>query len=293
MATPTAWLLNLDADEELADPARYRPDPRVQARIAALSRRMTLLLRPSDHVIAEDAPPAHARVLAFCPTGAAIERLRALGLTPPEAPSVEVLRAVNSRAFCASLGQTLPAAAYVHDMDELLATLRGGSPTGHFVLKRPFGFAGRERRLAQRGELDPSTRGFAARTFARGEGLQVEPWLERTRDVALHGYLTRDGALHVGPLVAQHCDRMGRWERSTLAAPDTLAPLHQEALHEELERTAEALRAAGYFGPFGLDAFTYVREDGGVGFQPRSEINARFTMGYPRELLERALGAEN
>jgi hypothetical protein len=47
------------------------------------------------------------------------------------------------------------------------------------------------------------------------------------------------------------------------------------------EGVAAALNAARYFGPFGVDAYTYrERPDGAIALQPRSEINARYTMGF-------------
>jgi hypothetical protein len=60
-------------------------------------------------------------------------------------------------------------------------------------------------------------------------------------------------------------------------------------LATELQRTAAALTAAGYFGPFGIDGFRYRTADGSSALNPRCEINARFTMGYPRSLLMAAL----
>jgi hypothetical protein len=41
-----------------------------------------------------------------------------------------------------------------------------------------------------------------------------------------------------------------------------------------------ALFAAAYFGPFGVDGFVYRDHDGGLRLQPRSEINARYSMGF-------------
>jgi hypothetical protein len=201
-----------------------------------------------------------------------------------------VLRAANSRAFCAQIGQTLEGAAYVEDMDRLREVIGQPSPTGDWVLKRAFGFAGGQRRRAVGGVLDPSTRGFAERSFRAGEGLQVEPWLRRGRDFALHGYLQPGGTLLIGPLLGQRCDAMGRWQGSEHCAPDALAPAQLGKLRHELERSAAALHALGYFGPFGIDAYEYHDRHGLAAFQPRSEINARLSMGYPRELLEQALG---
>ena len=80
------------------------------------------------------------------------------------------------------------------------------------------------------------------------------------------------------------------WNREFVAASP--AGQRYEALAGEIEKTAAALHAAGYFGPFGIDAFRYRLPGGGEAFNPRCEINARFTMGYPRALLLAALGAD-
>jgi hypothetical protein len=288
METALAWLLNLDADDELADPRSYQASPEMERRIAGLIEKMRLLLAPSDLVLNGKSPVrlGDVRALAFCPTPSACARIAQLGLRAPKAPPLEVLRTANDRAFSAAVGQTLPGARFVTQMAELEAALRGASPTGDFILKRPFGFAGRERRKAVAGCLDASTQGFASKTFERGQGLQVEPWLTRAGDYALHGFLLENGAFSTGPLVEQQCDAMGRWQASALAAHGALKPEEWAALQRELERCAHALHAIGYFGPFGIDAFRYRTGTGSLDFQPRSEINARFTMGYPRSLLE-------
>jgi hypothetical protein len=43
---------------------------------------------------------------------------------------------------------------------------------------------------------------------------------------------------------------------------------------------AVALFMAGYHGPFGIDAFAWQDAQGTRRFQPLSEINARFSMGF-------------
>jgi hypothetical protein len=47
----------------------------------------------------------------------------------------------------------------------------------------------------------------------------------------------------------------------------------------EVERVATALHAAAYFGPFGIDAYEY-RVGVELRLNPRSEINARYSMGF-------------
>jgi hypothetical protein len=290
MATRVAWLLNLDADEELAHGTRYHRPPALEARMAQLVPRMTMLIRPDDLILPSAGPlPGDLTVLTFCPTPSALARLASLGAQTSFAVPYDLLRQVNARGFCAALGQTLPHASYVRDMEALEAAIRAPSPSGTFLLKRDFSFAGRERRQARGGELDASTRGFAARSFAKGEGMQVEPWLELAGDFALHGFLLAQGRWFTGPLVTQVCDTQGRWVESQLAAPDALTAPERTALELELDRVARALGDLGYVGPFGVDAYRYRDAHGALAFQPRSEINARFTMGYPRELLDRAL----
>ncbi len=295
MATPTAWLLNLDADMELSSPLHYRVDAAREERMRSLHGRMAMLMRSGDVVIdpAQDTRALTGfRVLAFCPTPSALRRLSALALSVPAAPALSVLQTANSRAFCAALGQTLPHTHYIESVEALLAVLQSPGPYREFILKRPFGFAGRERRKAHIEGLDASTQGFAERTFRAGQGLQVEPWLQRGRDYAMHGYLTPTGRSFRGPLMRQQCDAMGRWEYSGYAESGELDAAFLGLLEREFDATASALGHLGYFGPFGIDAFEYLDAHGQRAFQPRSEINARFSMGYPRPLLEQALAHE-
>jgi hypothetical protein len=157
-----------------------------------------------------------------------------------------------------------------------------------YVIKRAFSFAGREQRRVHDGNLDASTRGFCVRSFDNNEGVQVEPWVERLIDCAKHGYLTHDGTLLVGKARTQQVDAMGRFQRM-LEGESTLHLDEEAQLETEVRRTATALHDAGYFGPLGIDAFRYRLPTGEVAFNPRCEINGRFTMGYPRELLLQAL----
>jgi hypothetical protein len=277
-----AFVLNLDAELELADDG-HRSSAAIEARIAALRSRVAFL-GARDRVIGSDELTGCERAVAYCPTPHALARIRATGLPVPAAPSYQVLRKVNARSFCASLGQTLPHARYVRSMDELLAALRPET----MLLKRDFGFAGRERRQLRAGELDASSAGFARRSFARGEGLQVEPWLSIELELCQHGYLTRSGRLLLAAPRLQQCDAQGSWVSSTELPPGTLETNEAHALAESAQVAADGLREAGYFGPFALDAFRHR-----AGFQARSELNARLSMGYPRALLDRGLGAED
>lgn len=290
MATRIAWLLNFDADFELREPARYRPRVLSPQLRAALRARIAELIGPDDCVLGDD-PSALASeftALAFCPTPSACARIAQQGLTPPIAPSLAVLRAVNDRAFCAELGHGLAHACFVRDMASLEQHLARAPGTASYVLKRAFSFAGRGQRRMRAGELDVSSRGFCARSFARGEGIQVEPWVERVLDVSKHGYLTQSGAVFSGPSRTQRVDGQGRY-LGVHQAPSPLRAAEEQQLCDELDKTGAALHRAGYFGPFGIDGFRYRHAGQAEAFNPRCEINARFTLGYPRALLVEAL----
>jgi hypothetical protein len=55
-----------------------------------------------------------------------------------------------------------------------------------------------------------------------------------------------------------------------------------ERLAETMEHVGVALAHAGYFGPFGIDAYRHRALDGSHAtiLNPLSEINARFTMDW-------------
>jgi hypothetical protein len=282
MALPRIWLLNFDADEELAKPVGYTPSGAVLVRFRPLADRIGLV-PPGDAVIEEwdgasEPPTGTFEGRAFCPTPRARRALARAGARLPAAPPVEILRRVNHRAFCAELGPCLPGARYVRTRDELVATL--ASQRGPWVLKRPFGFAGRGRQRLRAGELDASVEPFVRASLETGEGLEVEPWVARTLDVGLHGFVAENGAVTMGDPTRQAVDDAGAWIATEPLAPGTLTDSEESLLSGEGERVARALWEAGYFGPFGIDAFRWADPAGVARFNPRCEINARYSMGW-------------
>jgi hypothetical protein len=288
MAARITWLLNLDADLELQDPATYRDLALPPERLRELQSRMFDLVAADDVMIGSQLVASADVVQAFCPTPTALARIAALGLVPPCAPPFAVLRRVNDRRFCAELGQTLPRANFIEDMQALEQHIEQPSPSGSYVIKRAFSFAGREQRRVHGSVLDASTRGFCERSFKRNEGVQIEPWVERLADYSKHGHVGRDGKLLIGTTRGQQIDPMGRFQQML---PDAITITEPEdaTLTANATLVGAALHNAGYFGPFGIDAFRYKLPNETIAFNPRCEINARYTMGYPRELLLRAL----
>lgn len=273
MAARIAWILNLDADLELAVPA-YTPKASVrEARRALVPVVAANLLADGDVLVDETSEPGSARGLsgrAFCPTPRAIALLERAGAVPEPHPSLDVLRRVNSRAFSARLGQTLPGAEFVRDESTALAKIAAGGP---WRVKRLFGMSGKNQRLTgvAAEEID---RGFVRAGIAEG-GVQIEPNVSIEDEYAVHAMLAAGGACSIEAVTRQRCDARGAWIASE---PFGGAGDLRVRLEEEARFVGKALADAGYFGPFGIDAFTY---DGGR-LNPRSEINARYTMGFRR-----------
>jgi hypothetical protein len=272
--TVVAWVLNLDADHELARPQGYSPSPAVLARSRELAATIEGLLFPGD-VMVDDAAARGLPGRAWCPTPRALELLRRAGAEAPPAPSLEVLRAVNDRRFCAALGQTLPGAAFVDRLEEVGERVAKAAPGG-WLLKRSHGFSGTGQRRVRSGGLSEPDRRWAEASLRRG-GLQVEPLCEPIVEVSLHGFIGE--GLVIGEPTVQACTAQGAWMKSARATAEALEPSERAALREELERVAAALGEAGYFGPFGVDAYRY-RLGVDVRFNPRSEVNARYSMGW-------------
>lgn len=282
---PVAWVLNLDAEDELAHVGAHTPTAALTARVVALvpTLRACGLIAADDVVVWPGAEAGHRlEGRAWCPTRWALAQLERAGAKVPRAPSMEVLLRVNHRRFANALGQALPGAGFAENATELEALLSRGADVSVekcWVLKRPLGYAGRGRRKISANERVPADDAWIEASLRAG-GVQVEPWVQRELDVGLHGFVDEAGVLTSGRPTLQEIDAQGTWRATRIAAPDALSTDELQLLQRTLEQTAHALHDAGYFGPFGIDAFRWRAPDGTLAFQPRCELNARYSMGW-------------
>lgn len=286
-----AWVLNLDADLELAGGRGYTPKRSVREAMRSFVPRLAAsLLGPEDLLVDESTAPGSARGFvgrAFCPTPRALELLVRAGAEPEAHPPAAVLRRVNSRAFCSALGPMLPAAILAVDLETACATLGREPPPlslgGAWRIKRAFGMSGRGQRIVASGALGDADLAFVRAGLAEG-GVQIEPNVAIAQEYALHGLLAQDGSLELGSLVAQRCDARGAWLSTEAVALGDSASASDRAIAERLRqqamRVGAALSLEAYFGPFGIDAFTYGGEHAELQLHPASEINARYSMGF-------------
>ena len=96
-------------------------------------------------------------------------------------------------------------------------------------------------------------------------------------EFAIHGHVASDGAVRSGRAV-----RYTESARSGTALPG-IAPAPPDvaaALQRALGRVGEELVGLGYFGPLGIDAFTWRDAAGTVRLRAVSEVNARYTLYF-------------
>ncbi|MBM3991015.1 MAG: hypothetical protein FJ298_08405, partial [Planctomycetes bacterium] len=107
---PLAWVLNLDAEVELAASARYAPTAHVRTIVERERARLVgSLLGPGDVLVTPEllarAPQAAAGLkgIAWSPTPTALALLRRAGARLDAAPPLQVLREANARPFAAAV----------------------------------------------------------------------------------------------------------------------------------------------------------------------------------------------
>ena len=272
-----AWVLNLDAEFELARPNfAYVQRRRLGEQLAAHGHAAQQLLGPHD-VLVQGAStlPGEFVGRAWCPTPGALRQLRAAGVEPEAHPEAAVLRRVNHRLFAHELGGGLAGQAYFRDLSALKELLKRAERPR--LLKRPLAFAGRGQ-MRFYGPISRQQWSWLESSLL-DDGLIVEPLVTPTLELSVHGFVWRDGRFELGRVCVQQVTDRGVFRELRLALPGELEPDEQGQLMHSANTVAERLHEANYFGPFGIDAYRYQSPEQN-GFCALSEINARYTMGF-------------
>ncbi len=275
-----AWVLNFDAEEEMSRGTRPWPSRVELDRMKGLASRLRGALVPAGDAVVfpeDEGEAAGLDGVAWCVTPWARRALDSRGARVESSVSPAVVARVNHRAWAVELGLHLEGARYVTEARELDGVLSGEWPDGGWLLKRPWSYAGRGRlHLRTRDELTVERHvGWLRRSMNTG-GVMVEPHVERVVDLALHGWIG-EGSTERGALTRQACDAAGAWvstERWELDA------WWRSELERTFDETTAALAREGYRGPYGVDAFVWRDGEGRERLQPRSDVNARYTMGW-------------
>jgi uncharacterized ferritin-like protein (DUF455 family) len=189
---------------------------------------------------------------------------------------------------------------------DALAAIAAIRARGHHrvVVKQAFGLAGHNAIRLWEPELLAPQRRWLEKSLQGSGQLVVEPWLERLVDFSAQLEM-EPTSLRVLGYTGLLTDARGQFLANT-AAPNfarSLPPAVLECFREQrgaaaalremfdaLFRSLETeLKAIGYLGPVGVDAFVYRDREGRARLKPVVEINPRFTMGrLTVELMRRA-----
>ena len=277
MSEALALVLNFDAELELDRGASYQPTRPTIARMTELARKMRSTLPEGAFVIAplDETGEPSARSIAWCLTARARKIFAHTRRPAPDGPDQAVIARVNARPFAHALSEgELSGAVLVHDLESAERAL---ARPGAWLLKRVFGVSGHGQRPVRGGEASLSDRAFIAASLARHGAIVIEPRVRIERELSVHAW--RTDATHVRSIREQVVDAYGAFTES--APAKSLAPAIENALVDTALRVGDALGAAGYRGPFGIDAYLH-RGDGTAPLTLRtlSEINARYCMGW-------------
>jgi hypothetical protein len=184
----------------------------------------------------------------------------------------------------------------VETLEEALKTIAMIRRRGHpkIVAKEALGLAGHNAIRLWEPELLPAQRQWLTRTLQNGRQVVIEPWLEREMDFSIQLEMN-SRHLKLCGYTGLINDRKGQFQ-ANWAAPnyDRRVPANAAALfpdvpgisgklqwlYQEIISLLEAeLRAAGFAGPVGVDAFVYRTAEGVCRLKPIVEINPRYTMG--------------
>ncbi len=266
---PRVWVLNLDAEYEMAN---LTMSASKRADVAKFSRAKFAFLGPRDEIVGRDTITEGLRGLAWCPTPRALRALERVGARLPQSPAFDVLRSVNHRGFAEHLGWPLPDTVLASSVDEAVRAVRR---SGRWCAKRPLSAAGHGKRFIDAKGLSVADQHWLEASIRRQGSVLVEPRVQIELEFSTHGYIEPDGACRLGQPLAHH-------DREPIGARLSIEQRH--AVVSEATLVSGALVGTGYFGPFGIDGYLGTLCEESI-FVPRSEINARYTMNYPAEIV--------
>jgi hypothetical protein len=203
-----------------------------------------------------------------------------------EAPDLAVVALVNSRGFSSALESEwdvgLSGAVAIRTLPELERVLTAAAERpGGWVIKANFGMSARERILGRGGQPRAQDLEWARRRLERGESIFFEPWVEAIAEFGCQFSLPPTGRPRLEGVTGLLTDAQGTYRGSRLfpAGGGTGRDLHAAGVLEIVERAAQRIQQAGYFGPLGIDVMQYRTPTGEIRWRPLQDINARWTMG--------------
>jgi hypothetical protein len=165
------------------------------------------------------------------------------------------------------------------------------------MIKAPFGTSGMQvKQITQIDELDGPLGGWIRRILREQNEIIVEPYLNRISDLSIQLKIQENetSLLEVRQFITgSHHEYRGTLLGSKLfnLEPHALRFFYSafKQWKKFLRDLGDQLRATGYRGPAGVDAFLWQTPEGAIRLKPLVELNPRWTMGRVALELEKKL----
>jgi hypothetical protein len=208
-------------------------------------------------------------------------------------PPVEIVKNANSRTVSNTISRKMscPSSGKTFFTFDRLTKYLESENRRPLLLKPVFGSSGASFILLRDYSLNDRDRGRLTNIFSAPEqGISVEPLLDRVDDYAMNFVIRKDGSVGSESFHQTIVSSRGGFSGIVQLPQDEFREDYLLQIHSAAEAAAEYLHASGYYGPAGIDSFTYRDDKGVVRFNPMCEINARLTMGEVARGLQKTLG---
>ncbi|KMQ51521.1 hypothetical protein CHISP_1529 [Chitinispirillum alkaliphilum] len=206
------------------------------------------------------------------------ELSRRLGDISPH-PSIPSVRYVNSREFLSTISNSIPYgdtdSYFVQtraDLKHALSVLENSFP---LVIKPNFGSSGFGFiHLKSKKDVDINQKSIFG--YLENSAAVIEPWRNRLTDTSSSINIEPDGSYsdlrHIRCIV----NRYGTFNGALLPPVETsFSDSHLSTISDCIKALVPGILKAGYFGPVGIDSYTYLDNNGQIQLSPVVEINAR------------------
>ncbi|MCB1109268.1 MAG: hypothetical protein KDK44_06390 [Chlamydiia bacterium] len=184
-------------------------------------------------------------------------------------PAISIVKMVTAKSFAFENTPKLKKGAALHNKSALFTWLE--EDFWPKVIKTNYDTAGRGNRIlpCKTALHDEEILTFCQREWTRGQPVIGEPWVKRTIDFSTQWQI--DNSIKFLGSTLMECSERGSYLKSTI----TKEVAFDLAAHKQMAMPLlEKILKLGYFGPIGIDGFTF------SGGQHITEVNARKTMGW-------------
>ncbi len=202
-------------------------------------------------------------------------------------PSLDIITKINSRVFSSHLAEQLkfPSGTVCYSIDEVI--LKSQELKTSFIVKAEFGSSGsgfviKDNSNWNNKEFEKLKLFFSERNRA----VVLEEWRNRAADYSVNFLITEKGEVKDIIFNKLLVNKRGVFSAIIVDYMDDEFKQYYDYFKSAAKKIADKCYQAGYYGPIGVDAYSYYDENNNIVFNPLSEINARRTMVFFSKILK-------